>query len=102
MRNANLNFKDINRRASGQMRAIISHFIPGGAVRGEEYIVRNPTRADRRPGSFKINLRTGHWADFATHDAGCDVISLISYVTHTSQLDAAKALIEMMGGGDGN
>ncbi len=73
---AKLDFQSINRRASDQMRATLSHFLPGGVVRGEEYIVRNPTRADRRPGSFKINMRTGHWADFATGDRGGDVISL--------------------------
>ena len=97
---AKLDFQSINRRASGQMRAILSHFIPGGAVRGEEYIVRNPTRADRRPGSFKINLSTGHWADFATGDHGGDVISLVAYVNRIGQLDAARLIEEMIGGGD--
>ncbi len=97
---AKLDFQSINRRASGQMRAILSHFIPGGAVRGEEYIVRNPTRVDRRPGSFKINLRTGHWADFATGDRGGDVISLIAYINRIGQLDAARLIEEMIGGSD--
>ena len=97
---AKLDFQSINRRASGQMRAILSHLIPGGVVRGEEYIVRNPTRTDRRPGSFKINLRTGHWADFATGDRGGDVISLVAYVNRIGQLEAARLIAEMIGGGD--
>ena len=45
-------------------------------MEGHEYVARNPTRADRRPGSFKINLRTGRWADFATGDKGGDPVSL--------------------------
>ncbi len=97
---AKLDFQSINRRASDQMRATLSHFLPGGVVRGEEYIVRNPTRADRRPGSFKINMRTGHWADFATGDRGGDVISLVAYINRIGQLDAARLIEEMIGGSD--
>ena len=40
----------------------------------------NPTRADRRPGSFSVNTRTGRWADFATGDRGGDVVSLAAYL----------------------
>ena len=43
-------------------------------------MARNPTRPDRRPGSFKINLTTGRWADFATGDRGGDPVSLAAYL----------------------
>lgn len=100
MRANSIDFQALTKQAAHQLPAILQRFLPGGMVRGHEYIVCNPTRADRRPGSFKINLCTGQWADFATGDAGGDVISLIAYVTHSSQVDAAKALAEMMRGGD--
>jgi hypothetical protein len=33
---------------------------------GDAFEALNPTRRDRKPGSFRINLRSGKWADFAT------------------------------------
>ena len=44
------------------------------------YVALNPTRNDRRPGSFKINIRTGRWCDFATGDRGGDPVSLVAYL----------------------
>lgn len=98
MQNANLDFKSINGRTKSHIRSIVCHLLPGGAVRGQEYIARNPTRADRALGSFKINLQTGRWADFATGDSGGDVISLVAYVRGMGQRDAAKFLQDMIGG----
>ena len=60
-------------------------------------MARNPTRADRSPGSFKINMTTGKWADFATGDKGGDVISLAAYIAGIGQADAARNLSEMLG-----
>ena len=69
-------------------------------MRGSEYISRNPTRVDRRRGSFKVNIRTGCWADFATGDKGGDVVSLSAYLADTGQAEAARDLAEMLGLGD--
>ena len=38
---------------------IIGRLLPGGKYEGDEWVVRNPTRADGKPGSFKVNKRTG-------------------------------------------
>ena len=62
-----------------------------------EAVVRNPTRNDRGPGSFKINLRSGKWADFATPDKGGDVISLAAYLSGLRQTEAARRLADMLG-----
>jgi hypothetical protein len=70
--------------------------LPGGKISGGEYVVRNPTRADRRPGSFKINLRSGRWSDFATGDCGGDPISLVAYTEGMSQGEAARMLARML------
>ena len=51
---------------------LIPRWLPHGRRMGSEWVALNPTRADRRLGSFKVNLRTGRWADFATGDAGGD------------------------------
>lgn len=58
---------------------------------------RNPTRADRRPGSFKVNLNTGKWGDFATGERGGDLVSLASYLFKLSQADAALRVADMIG-----
>lgn len=99
MQNVNLDFAALNRWAVERLPAILNRFLPGGIMRGQEYIARNPTRADRRLGSFKVNMHTGRWADFATGDAGGDIISLIAYVQRIGQADAARLVQEMVGGG---
>ena len=97
MRNANLDFKALNRLALQKLPAVLARFLPGGIMRGPEYIARNPTRTDRALGSFKINLHTGRWADFATGDGGGDIISLVAYVGNTGQMEAAIHLAEQLG-----
>jgi hypothetical protein len=64
---------------------------------GGEWVARNPRRADRSPGSFKINVRTGRWSDFATGDKGGDVISLAAYLAGLSQVEAAFELARALG-----
>jgi hypothetical protein len=81
---------------------ILGRWLHGGRIEGREYVVRNPKRRDRRPGSFKVNLDTGRWADFATGDKGGDPISLAAYLAGCSQVEAAHRLAAMLGiGADG-
>jgi hypothetical protein len=68
-----------------------------GRRQGREWVALNPRRADRRPGSFKVNLATGRWSDFATRDGGGDLISLAAYLFSISQGEAAQRLAEMLG-----
>lgn len=68
------------------------------ALQVENISPANPRRADRRPGSFRINLRSGRWADFALGGvAGGDLISLAAYLFDLSQGDAARRLAAMLG-----
>jgi len=60
-------------------------------------VARNPRRADRHPGSFSINLRTGRWCDFASSDSGGDVISLAAFLVGITQYAAAASLADMFG-----
>jgi hypothetical protein len=75
---------------------ILGRWLPRGRRQGLEYIALNPTRLDRRLGSFRINLHTGRWADFATGDRGGDVISLAAYLFGLSQIEAASKLADML------
>lgn len=69
-------------------RNYIQQLLPGGRVQNNEYVVKNPTRNDNKAGSFSINLTTGKWSDFATGDAGNDLIGLTSYVKGISKTEA--------------
>lgn len=92
-----LDFQGINAVAMAVLPALLARWLPGGHREGDEYVARNPRRADRSPGSFKVNLRTGQWADFATGDAGGDVVSLVAYLHEMTQAEAARRLAEALG-----
>jgi hypothetical protein len=76
---------------------LVSRWLPHGRRVGNEWVARNPTRVDRRPGSFKVNLRSGRWADFATGDAGGDLISLRAYLDGIRQGEAARRIAREIG-----
>ncbi len=82
----------IARAALERAETLVPAWLPTGERHGHEWVARNPRRADNSPGSFSVNLRTGKWADFATGDAGGDLISLRAYLDGTSQRIAAEAL----------
>ena len=78
--------------ALGAIDSVLAHWLPGGKQQGQEYVVKNPTRADAQPGSFSINLNIGEWADFATGDKGKDLVSLVAYLENLSQGKATERL----------
>lgn len=92
-----IDFEAINVAALPALPALLERWVPGGTRIGREYVVRNPKRHDRRPGSFRVNLQSGRWADFATGEAGGDVISLAAYLHDLSQADAARRLARTLG-----
>lgn len=96
-----INFARINRAALATLPSLLARWLPGGRTQGREYVALNPTRADKRPGSFRINMTTGKWADFATGDKGGDVVSLAAYLLSTGQGEAARSLADMLGVRDG-
>jgi putative DNA primase/helicase len=69
-----IDFEGINRAALRNGRSFLQDLVPGGKFRSLEYEVRNPTRHDKNPGSFKINYKTGVWKDFASGEGGSDLI----------------------------
>lgn len=92
-----IDFAEINRVALPALPAILRRILPDGKAIGGEYVAKNPTRADRRAGSFKINMHSGRWSDFATGDTGGDVVSLVAYLENRSQGEAAELLAVMLG-----
>ncbi|MCB1393701.1 hypothetical protein [Nitrobacter sp.] len=92
-----IDFARVNRAALLVLPSLLARWLPGGRREEREYVARNPRRADRTAGSFRINIITGRWADFATDDTGGDPVSLAAYLFDLSQFDAARRLAVMLG-----
>ena len=79
---------------------LLRDWLPGGALHGDEYDVRNPRRADDDCiGNFRINLN-GPWADFADGSErarGGDWVSLYAYLRNMTQLGAAREVARQIG-----
>jgi hypothetical protein len=96
-----IDFVEINRAALSVLPAIVARVLPGGKRVRHEFVALNPRRPDRHLGSFKININSGRWADFATGEKGGDPISLIAYIANVSQGEAARLLAQVLGMGGG-
>jgi hypothetical protein len=86
---------EINQLAKRDLLTAVEQLLPGGKLKGPEYVVRNPTRADKRGGSFKICIsgqKAGIWSDFATGAKGGDLVSLVAYLKSLSRRDAFRWL----------
>ena len=78
--------------------ALVRQWLSDGKLEGQEWVAKNPTRNDSHLGSFKINLQTGKWGDFATGDDGGDFVSLYAYLnSSSSQLTAAREVLKELG-----
>jgi hypothetical protein len=92
-----LDFKRVNSAALAVLPALLSRWLPTGRRQGREWVALNPKRADRRLGSFRVNMATGRWSDFATGDVGGDAISLAAYLFDLKQTEAARRTAGMLG-----
>ena len=89
-----LPFDEVNRICREQH--IHKQWIPGGKNTGKDYVVCNPTRDDRNPGSFRVS-QDGKWVDHATDDRGGDHVSLYAYINRLEQGEACKELAGSLG-----
>jgi hypothetical protein len=90
-------YQRIAETARANCPAIVMQWLPRGKRQGIEWCALNPRRDDHRIGSFRINLRTGAWADFAIDQRGGDLISLGAYLYSLSQAEAALRIAQMLG-----
>jgi hypothetical protein len=90
-------FDEVNAAAAGRIKSLVESWVSKPRLNGDNLFALNPTRADKSVGSFCINVRTGVWADFATDDAGADIISYYAYINGLSQIEAARDLANQLG-----
>jgi hypothetical protein len=96
-RRRSINFRRVAEEAAVHSQTILERWLPDGRREGGEWVARNPKRADARLGSFKVNLRSGLWCDFATGDRGRDLIALAAYLFDLPQDEAARHVADMLG-----
>ncbi|MCA1500856.1 DUF927 domain-containing protein [Bradyrhizobium sp. NBAIM14] len=95
--NEHFNFAAVKAAAMGQLSSLVIEMLPNGRREGDEWVAINPTRSDEHVGSFKVNLKTGLWKDFAVDERGGDVISLYAYLHGVSQLEAMREVARKLG-----
>ncbi len=96
MANNKIDFEGIAAAALNVALNLLHGWLPAGKLEGHEFKAPNPTRADRKAGSFSININTGVWSDFATDDSGRDLISLYAYLHGMDQGAAARAVAALL------
>jgi putative DNA primase/helicase len=92
MNNINNEFQRLNEQLKPRYMDILLDLLPGGRLIGKEY-----TCADINGGhgdSFKFNVESGLWSDFATDHQGIDIISLKATIDNTTQIEAARDLVK--------
>lgn len=90
-------YRRIADTARANCAAVVAQWLPRGKRQGVEWCALNPRRNDRHIGSFRINLRTGAWADFAIEERGGDLIALAAYLYGLTQAEAALKIAQMLG-----
>lgn len=89
--------KNIANIALSRSDSIVTTLLPNGKREGNEWVALNPNRTDKSLGSFKINLNTGIWTDFATGEkGGADFVSLVAHLQNLKPLKAANYLANML------
>ncbi len=66
-----------------------------GKIERGDYVALNPKRNDEHRGSFRINIATGKFYDFATGDRGGSILDLAMFVYNCDLLTAAQKLQQL-------
>jgi hypothetical protein len=90
-------FRRIGEAAAARADVLVPRWLPDGRREGAEWVATNPTRNDHRRGSFKVNLRTGRWSDFAVAASGGDLTALAAYLFRLTQAQAALKIAAALG-----
>lgn len=85
-----IGIRDVRVMLQERIEPLCRELLPDGRRESNHWVARNPTRADREAGSFKVWLKgqgRGAWIDYATGEKG-DVIDLIVFVHGTDRSQA--------------
>lgn len=85
-------FRNIKEKYRENPLPILRELVGQGRIEGSDYVALNPRRNDRKLGSFRININTGKFYDFATGDRGSSIIDLAMFVYNCGIVEAAQKL----------
>jgi len=90
-----IDFGRIAAVALDRAEVLVASWLPAGKRVGHEW--QCGSLAGDAGSSCSVNLRTGAWGDFATDEAGGDLVSLYAAIHHIGQGRAARELAEQLG-----
>ncbi|MFN7184828.1 MAG: hypothetical protein ACK5VE_00465, partial [Alphaproteobacteria bacterium] len=90
-----IDFGRIAAAALQNAASLVENWLPKGKRVGHEWQCGSLTGDEGS--SCSVNLNTGAWADFATDEAGGDLISLYAAIHRIGQGKAARELAEQLG-----
>jgi hypothetical protein len=88
-------FDDVNHAALTRLPSLLVEWFPAGRLNGREFEIGDIQGHAGR--SFKVNVDTGRWADFAGDVKGGDPVSLYAAFRGLTQGDAASELGRIVG-----
>jgi hypothetical protein len=86
----------VNAAALNKLPAIVKRWLPDGHMNAKYWVAKSPRGLVHHAAGLRVNLKDGRWRDYATGEAGADVISLAAFVGGSSNEDAAKNLARML------
>jgi len=86
------NFAQIKRKYRENPIAVLQQLVRQGKIEGSDYVALNPRRKDSKLGSFRIDINTGRFHDFATGDKGGSIIDLATFIYNCGIVEAAQHL----------
>jgi len=88
-------FRNIKQKYRENPMAVLQQLVRQGRIEGSDYVALNPRRNDRKLGSFRIDINTGKFYDFATGDRGSSIIDLAMFVYNCGIVEAAQRLEDL-------
>jgi len=89
------NFVLIKQKYRENPIAVLRELVGQGRIEGSDYVALNPRRNDVKLGSFRVDISTGRFHDFATGDRGGSVIDLAMFVYNCGIVEAAQRLEDL-------
>lgn len=89
------NFEELKRQYKQCPIEVLKMLVGSGKIEGGDYVALNLRRNDSRLGSFRIDIQTGRFHDFATGDRGGSILDLASFVYDCDLLTAAQKLQQL-------
>ena len=90
-----VNFQELKQQYSKCPIEILKRLVGKGKIEGSDYVALNPRRSDKKAGSFRIDIASGKFHDFATGDRGGGIIDLAAFVYDCDLLTAAQKLQQL-------